>query len=159
MKSLWNWKTSVLFGLEYFIFLIPTSKNFFLRRVHTIAAGKRTQTIESAKAEAEKVRLIGAAEAKSIEAVGRAEAESMRMKAKAYQQYGDEAVMALVLESLPGIAKQVAKPLEKVRHLGGPTFGTNVIWLMKFIILLTSSKQPNLRIPNPQYFVYLLDQQ
>ena len=28
-----------------------------------------------------------------------------------------------------------------------------------YIILLTSSKQPNLRIPNPQYFVYLLDQQ
>ena len=118
---------SVLFGLEYFIFLIPTSKNFFLRRVHTIAAGKRTQTIESAKAEAEKVRLIGAAEAKSIEAVGRAEAESMRMKAKAYQQYGDEAVMALVLESLPSIAKQVAKPLEKVRHLGGPTMAIRVV--------------------------------
>ena len=38
----------------------------------------------------------------------------MRMKAKAYQQYGDEAVMALVLESLPRIAKEVAKPLEKV---------------------------------------------
>jgi len=83
-------------------------------KVHTIAAGKRTQTIETAKAEAEKVRLIGAAEAQSIEAVGRAEAESMRMKAKAYQQYGDEAVMALVLESLPSIAKQVAKPLAKV---------------------------------------------
>ena len=92
-----------------------THKKLFYR-VHTIAAGKRTQTIESAKAEAEKVRLIGAAEAKSIEAVGRAEAESMRMKAKAYQQYGDEAVMALVLESLPSIAKQVAKPLEKVRQ-------------------------------------------
>ena len=42
----------------------------------------------------------------------------MRMKAKAYQQYGDAAIMALVLESLPSIAKQVAKPLEKVRHLG-----------------------------------------
>ena len=41
----------------------------------------------------------------------------MRMKAKAYQQYGDEAVMALVLESLPSIAKQVAKPLQKVRNL------------------------------------------
>ena len=40
----------------------------------------------------------------------------MRMKAKAYQQYGDEAVMALVLESLPSIAKQVAKPLEKVKN-------------------------------------------
>ena len=35
-------------------------------------------------------------------------------------------------------------------------------WLKIFfgpIILLTSSKQPNLRIPNPQYFVILLDQQ
>ena len=41
----------------------------------------------------------------------------MRMKAKAYQQYGDEAVMALVLESLPSIAKQVAKPLEKVKKI------------------------------------------
>lgn len=99
-------------------------------KVHTIAAGKRTQTIESAKAEAEKVRLIGAAEAKSIEAVGRAEAESMRMKAKAYQQYGDEAVMALVLESLPSIAKQVAKPLEKIDDivlLGGADHTTTEV--------------------------------
>merc|ERR1712051_329241 len=99
-------------------------------KVHTIAASKRTQTIESAKAEAEKVRLIGAAEAKSIEAVGRAEAESMRMKAKAYQQYGDEAVMALVLESLPSIAKQVAKPLEKIDDivlLGGADHTTTEV--------------------------------
>lgn len=99
-------------------------------KVHTIAAGKRTQTIESAKAEAEKVRLIGAAEAKSIEAVGRAEAESMRMKAKAYQQYGDAAIMALVLESLPSIAKQVAKPLEKIDDivlLGGADHTTTEI--------------------------------
>ena len=99
---------------------MPNTYKKLFHRVHTIAAGKRTQTIESAKAEAEKVRLIGAAEAKSIEAVGRAEAESMRMKAKAYQQYGDEAVMALVLESLPSIAKQVAKPLEKVRQFTVP---------------------------------------
>jgi len=99
-------------------------------KVHTIAAGKRTQTIESAKAEAEKVRLIGAAEAKSIEAVGRAEAESMRMKAKAYQQYGDAAIMALVLESLPSIAKQVAKPLEKIDDivlLGGADHTTSEV--------------------------------
>merc|ERR1719273_2931999 len=86
-------------------------------KVHTIAAGKRTQTIESAKAEAEKVRLIGAAEAKAIEAVGRAEAEGMRMKAGAYQQYGDEAIMALVLESLPEIASEVAQPLKKVDNI------------------------------------------
>merc|ERR1739844_841466 len=39
-------------------------------KVHTIAAGKRTQTIAAAAADAQKVRLIGAAEAQSIEAVG-----------------------------------------------------------------------------------------
>merc|ERR1712213_182856 len=67
-------------------------------KVSRIAEGKRTQTIAGAKAAAEKVRLVGAAEAKSIEAVGCAEAESMRVKAKAYQQYGDRAIMASVIE-------------------------------------------------------------
>ena len=61
--------------------------------------------------------MIGAAEAKAIEAVGRAEAEGMRMKAGAYQQYGDEAIMALVLESLPEIASEVAQPLKKVDNI------------------------------------------
>merc|ERR1719422_395258 len=56
-------------------------------KVQTIAEGKRTQTVEVARAEAERVRLTGAAEARAIEAVGRAEAESMRMKASAYKQY------------------------------------------------------------------------
>jgi hypothetical protein len=59
--------------------------------------------VEAARAEAERVRLIGAAEARAIEAVGRAEAEKMRMKASAYKQYGDAAVMALVLEALPQV--------------------------------------------------------
>lgn len=63
----------------------------------------RTQTVEAARAEAERVRLTGAAEARAIEAVGRAEAEKMRMKASAYKQYGDAAVMALVLEALPQV--------------------------------------------------------
>merc|ERR1712025_587346 len=51
-----------------------------------------------------------------------AEAESMRVKAKAYQQYGDAAVMALVVESLPKIAAEVAAPLartEEIVMLGG----------------------------------------
>jgi flotillin len=70
------------------------------RSIHT---NFRTQTVEAARAEAERVRLTGAAEARAIEAVGRAEAEKMRMKASAYKQYGDAAVMALVLEALPQV--------------------------------------------------------
>merc|ERR1711992_508120 len=86
-------------------------------KVQTIAEGKRTQTVEAARAESERVRLIGAAEARAIEAVGRAEAERMRMKASAYKQYGDAAVMALVLEALPQIAAEVAAPLAKTDEI------------------------------------------
>merc|ERR1712186_288250 len=99
-------------------------------KVQTIAEGKRTQTVEAARAEAERVRLTGAAEARAIEAVGRAEAERMRMKASAYKNYGDAAVMSLVLEALPSIAAEVAAPLAKTDEIvliGGGNNTTNEI--------------------------------
>ena len=61
------------------------------------------QTVELAKAEAENIKLIGTAEAVSIEAVGRADAERMRMKAAAYRQYGDAAMVSMVLQALPKV--------------------------------------------------------
>lgn len=56
-----------------------------------------------AQAEAEKIRKIGEAEAAVIEAMGKVEAERMKLKAEAYQKYGDAAKMALVLEALPQV--------------------------------------------------------
>lgn len=56
-----------------------------------------------AQAEAEKIKKIGEAQASSISAVGKAEAEKMRLKAEAYQQYGEAAKTALVLEALPKV--------------------------------------------------------
>merc|ERR1719423_134512 len=99
-------------------------------RVQTVAEGMRTKTVESAKAEGEKIRLIGAADARAVEAVGRAEAESMRMKASAYKQYGDAAVMSLVLEALPSIAAEVAAPLSRTDEIvliGGNNNTTNEV--------------------------------
>merc|ERR1719461_1184676 len=99
-------------------------------KVQTVAEGNRTKVVESAKAEGEKIRLIGAADARAVEAVGRAEAESMRMKASAYKQYGDAAVMSLVLEALPSIAAEVAAPLAKTDEIvliGGGNNTTNEI--------------------------------
>merc|ERR1712212_1239696 len=86
-------------------------------KVQTVAEGERSKMVESARAEAERVQLTGAAEARAIEAVGRAEAEKMRMKASAYKQYGDAAVMALVLEALPQIAAEVSAPLAKTDEI------------------------------------------
>ncbi len=57
----------------------------------------------AAKGDAESIKKVGAAEATAIEAIGKAEAERMRMKAAAYKQYGDAAMMSLVLEALPKV--------------------------------------------------------
>lgn len=64
----------------------------------------RTQSVEMAKAEGEKIKKIGAAEAYTIEAIGKAEAERMRMKANVYKSYGEAAIMSLVLEALPKVS-------------------------------------------------------
>merc|ERR1719384_1666928 len=99
-------------------------------KVQTVAEGNRTRVVETAKAEGEKIKLIGGAEARAVEAVGKAEAESMRLKASAYKQYGDAAVMSLVLEALPAIAAEVAATLAKTDEIvliGGNNNTTNEI--------------------------------
>lgn len=63
----------------------------------------RVKQVLLAQAEAEKIRKIGEAEAAVIEAMGKAEAERMKLKAEAYQKYGDSAKMAMVLEALPQV--------------------------------------------------------
>jgi len=97
-------------------------------KVQTVAEGRRTQLVENATADAKKIKLIGRAEATAVEAVGRAEAESMRMKADAYRQYGDAAILSLVLETLPQVAAEVAAPLARTQDivlLGGCDKTTN----------------------------------
>ncbi|XP_075983428.1 flotillin-2 isoform X2 [Anticarsia gemmatalis] len=86
-------------------------------RLQTIAEGKRTQTVEAAKADAERIKVLGLAEATAIGDVGKADAERMLAKAKVYKQYGDAAIMALVLEALPKIAAEVSAPLAKTDEI------------------------------------------
>nr|KAF6415688.1 flotillin 2 [Molossus molossus] len=86
-------------------------------RIQQIAEGEKVKQVLLAQAEAEKIRKIGEAEAAVIEAMGKAEAERMKLKAEAYQKYGDSAKMALVLEALPQIAAKVAAPLTKVDEI------------------------------------------
>ena len=69
----------------------------------------RTQTVESARAEAERVRLTGAAEARAIEAVGRAEAEKMLGSRLVTEQTGEagELVEAVYVEAAVEIERDV----------------------------------------------------
>lgn len=61
-------------------------------RVQTHAEGKRTQTLEEARGDAERIRKIGEAESEAIAAVGKAQAEAMRLKATAYTNFGSAGV-------------------------------------------------------------------
>ncbi|XP_066934338.1 flotillin-2-like [Clytia hemisphaerica] len=86
-------------------------------KVQVLAEAAKTKKVLAAQADAEKIRMIGAAEAAAIEAIGKAEAERMRQKAAAYKQYGDAALMSLILEAMPKIAAEVAAPLEKTQEI------------------------------------------
>uniref|UniRef100_A0A8C2IPZ4 Flotillin n=1 Tax=Cyprinus carpio TaxID=7962 RepID=A0A8C2IPZ4_CYPCA len=86
-------------------------------KMQQLAEGQKLKKVLIAQAESEKIRKIGEADAISISSVGKAEAESMRLKAEAYQQYGEAAKTALVLEALPKIAGKVAAPLARTNEI------------------------------------------
>lgn len=86
-------------------------------KMEQLAEGHKMQKVLTAQAEAEKIRKIGEAEAISISSVGKAEAERMRLKAEAYQQYGEAAKTALVLDALPKIAGKVSAPLARTNEI------------------------------------------
>lgn len=79
-----------------------------------------------ARAEAEKARGMaevdvakarGITEAEVIKAKGYAEAESMAKKADSWRQYGEAAVVNMVMEKLPEIARSVSEPLSKTEKI------------------------------------------
>ncbi|MEU5952952.1 SPFH domain-containing protein [Streptomyces sp. NPDC047525] len=63
---------------------------------------------------ADAVRLEGEAEAAAIGAKGAAEAEAMRKKADAFAQYGDAAVLQMLVEVLPSVVAKAAEPLSAI---------------------------------------------
>jgi len=69
------------------------------------------------QARAEAVRLQGQAEAEAIQAKGLAEAEAMMKKAEAFKQYNEAAVIQMMIERLPEIAKNVADPLSRTEKI------------------------------------------
>ncbi|MBY0145765.1 flotillin family protein [Neobacillus niacini] len=78
-----------------------------------------------AKAEAERVRLDGLSKAEAQKAQGTAEAEIIRLKglaeaeakekiAEAFEQFGQAAILDMIIKMLPEYAKQVASPLSNI---------------------------------------------
>lgn len=64
--------------------------------------------------EAEGVKAKGEAEAAAIQAKGLAEAEAMEKKADAMKKYGQAAMMEMIVQALPEMAKAIAEPLATI---------------------------------------------
>ena len=66
-----------------------------------------------AQKEAEAQYILAEKEAEAIRMKGEAEAEAMLKKAEAMKQYGQAAMMQMVIDKLPDMAKAVSEPLSK----------------------------------------------
>ena len=68
-------------------------------------------------AEAEANKAKGLAQADIIMAQGKANAEATRLKAEAFQQYNEAAVIELLVKVLPDIAGRISEPLSKMEKM------------------------------------------
>jgi flotillin len=115
------------------------------QRIETLANAERERRILEAQGAAEAQKLegigtananrdVGLAEADIIRAKGKAEADAMHLKADAYRQYNQAAVIDKLLTGLPEVARAMSEPLKNVDKItivstgsDGKGFGANQI--------------------------------
>lgn len=66
-----------------------------------------------AKAEADRIRLLGEAKADAVRADGKAQADTLRERASAFKEYGDAALVEMIVQRMPELARELAAPLAK----------------------------------------------
>jgi flotillin len=81
------------------------------------AEGAKRARIASAEADAETTRLEGGAEAQIVLTKGEAEAKALAMRADAYKQFNEAAIIQTVLSALPDIVRAAAEPMGHIDSL------------------------------------------
>ncbi|XIL12973.1 flotillin family protein [Enterococcus faecium] len=112
----------------------------------------RVEALEAlAEAEANKTRLAGQAEAEAALAKGKAEAEAKQKIANAFKEYGEAAVLSMVIDMLPQLMREAAQPLGNIEKISvvdtgsssGETSGANRV--TNYATNLLSSTQETLK--------------
>ncbi|WEG73881.1 flotillin family protein [Vagococcus intermedius] len=103
-----------------------------------------------AEANASQLRLEGEAMAQATLAKGRAEAEAKEKLAIAFKEYGEAAVLSMVIEMLPSLVKEAAQPLGNIEKIsvvdtgqGGEQSGANRV--TNYATNLLASSQETLK--------------
>jgi flotillin len=95
------------------------------QRIETLAEAEKARLVREAEGHAEAartegsagadvIRLRGTAEAQIILAKGQSEAEAMKVKAAAFHEYNQAAVLDKLLTGMPDVVRAMAEPLSKV---------------------------------------------
>jgi len=100
------------------------------QRIETLAGAQRTKLTTEADGTAASIRAQGEAEAAVIFQKGEAEAKAMSVKAQAYQEFNQAAVVDRLIATLPEVVRAMAEPLSKVDKVtivstGGDAAGAN----------------------------------
>lgn len=106
------------------------------QRIETLAEADRQRVVLQATGQAESarlqgqaqsdvIRLQGTAEAEIIASKGQAEANAMQLKADAFQDYNQAAIVDKLLSGLPEIVRALAEPLSKVDRITVVSTGDN----------------------------------
>src|SRR5579872_2773100 len=103
------------------------------QRIETLAEAEKQRLTFEADGHAASTRATGEAEAEIIFKKGEAEAKAMNVKAEAYQEYNQAAVVDKLLTNMPEIVRALAAPLANVDKItivstgNGTTAGLNKV--------------------------------
>jgi flotillin len=84
------------------------------QRIETLANAERQRLMSEAEGRASAIRAQGEAEAEIIFKKGEAEAKAMNIKAEAFQEYNQAAVIDKLFTGLPEVVRALSEPLSKV---------------------------------------------
>ncbi|MEO8380191.1 MAG: SPFH domain-containing protein [Acidobacteriota bacterium] len=94
-------------------------------RIETLASAERQRLITEAEGVASSVRVQGEAEAEIIFRKGEAEAKAMNVKAAAYQEWNQAAVVDKLMTQMPEIVRALAAPLANIDKITIVSTGNN----------------------------------
>ena len=84
------------------------------QRIEALAAAEKARLTMEAEGRASAIRTQGEAEAAVIFQKGEAEAKAMNIKAEAYQEWSQAAVVDKLISNLPDVVRAMAEPLSKI---------------------------------------------
>ena len=86
-------------------------------RIQLMAEAQRSKLATEAAGQADAIRLQGTAEAEIVRAKGEAEADAMHLRAAAYQEYSQAAVLDKLISGMPEIVRALSQSLASVDRI------------------------------------------